>query len=59
MATINIEMADKDMKELLELKIYARKGRSNKETKERVKEIEASIIHKVLGDYYYERGEET
>jgi len=59
MATINIEMADEDMKELLELKTASRKGQRNSKTVMRIIEIEKSILNKTIASYFYERGEET
>jgi len=58
MSTISIEMADDVMAEYLELKQASRKGMRNAKTMMRIVEIEYSILNKVLGDYYYERGEE-
>ena len=59
MATIEIEMEDEDMKELLELKQASRKGMRNAKTMMRIVEIECSILNKTIASYFYERGEET
>jgi len=57
MATINIEMEDKEIEEYVELKQGARIGQRNAETVMRIIEIESSILNKVLAECYYD-GEE-
>lgn len=59
MATISIEIEDKDMAELLELKTGLRHGQRNAKTVMRIVDIESSIVNKAIASYFYERGEET
>jgi len=58
MATINIEMEDKEIEEYVELKSGAKVGQRNADTVMRIVEIESSILNKVLAECYYDKGEE-